>query len=425
MHIWLIKIGEPTPHDNQGLERLLRMGILGKILSQRGHEVLWWTSTFDHHNHSQRYDSDNRLLVSENFSIQYIRSPGYKQNLSLNRLIDHHLVAQNFMKLAEKEDNYPDVIVTSFPTPGLALKAVRYGNQHNIPVFLDVRDLWPDVFFNLVPTFFHPLLNLVSLPVKKTIRELFSCATGVFGLTQDFVGWGLSHAGRIQSEYDSVFPMGYVCEDFPQNVLDNSEKFWSNYGIARNSGNLIVVFFGALGQTNDLLPVVEAARFLKQYNTKVKFVICGSGSKSSYLQALASDLDNIYFPGRVNACEIRALLDIANVGIAPYIESSNYIYNLPNKPAEYLSGGLMIALSLDHGVIYDLITKYNCGFSYHNNAVELASKLSTLSENHDFLQQSKKNSLSIFKKVLNGEEVYNKMVDFLERVVNQKKFSTK
>jgi glycosyltransferase involved in cell wall biosynthesis len=119
------------------------------------------------------------------------------------------------------------------------------------------------------------------------------------------------------------------------------------------------------------------------------------------------------------------LLDIANVGIAPYIESSNYINNLPNKPAEYLSGGLIIALSLDHGVIYDVITKYDCGFSYHNDATELASKLSILSENHDFLQQSKKNSLSIFKKVLNGEEVYNKMVDFLERVVNQKKFSTK
>jgi hypothetical protein len=80
---------------------------------------------------------------------------------------------------------------------------------------------------------------------------------------------------------------------------------------------------------------------------------------------------------------------------------------------------------LDHGVIYDVITKYDCGFSYHNDATELASKLSILSENHDFLQQSKKNSLSIFKKVLNGEEVYNKMVDFLERVVNQKKFSTK
>jgi glycosyltransferase involved in cell wall biosynthesis len=425
MKIWLIKIGEPTPHDNKGFERLLRMGILGKTLSQRGHEVLWWTSTFDHHNHFQRYDSDTRLLVSENFIIQYIRSPGYKRNLSLNRLVDHRLVAEKFIKLAEKQENRPDVILASFPTPSLALKAVHYGNQYDVPVFLDVRDLWPDVFFNLVPTFLHPLLNLVSLPVKQTIRESFLRATGIFGLTQDFVNWGLNHAGRMQSEYDSVFPMGYVCENFPQNVLDNSKKFWNNYGITRNSGDLIVVFFGALGQTNDLLPVVEAARLLKQKKSKVKFVICGSGSKSSYLQALASDLDNIYFPGRVNSIEIQTLLDIANVGIAPYIESSNYINNLPNKPAEYLSGGLIIALSLDHGVIYDLITKYDCGFSYHNDAVKLASKLSILCENHDFLDQSKKNSLSIFKKVLNGEEVYSKMVDFLESFVNQKKISTK
>lgn len=68
MNIWLIKIGEPTPHDNNGFERLLRMGILGKTLFQRGHKVRWWTSAFDHHNHSQRYDYDTRLLVSENFT---------------------------------------------------------------------------------------------------------------------------------------------------------------------------------------------------------------------------------------------------------------------------------------------------------------------------------------------------------------------
>ncbi|GAI08595.1 unnamed protein product, partial [marine sediment metagenome] len=47
MRIWLITIGEPLPSDNNN-DRLYRTGILAKLLIQRGHEVVWWTSTFDH-----------------------------------------------------------------------------------------------------------------------------------------------------------------------------------------------------------------------------------------------------------------------------------------------------------------------------------------------------------------------------------------
>ena len=46
MLAWLLKIGEPLPLDpetNSG-----RAAMLGEKLTLRGHQVVWWASSFDH-----------------------------------------------------------------------------------------------------------------------------------------------------------------------------------------------------------------------------------------------------------------------------------------------------------------------------------------------------------------------------------------
>ena len=47
MRAWLLTVGEPLPCDGPN-ERLHRTGLLAEALHSRGHEVLWWSSTFDH-----------------------------------------------------------------------------------------------------------------------------------------------------------------------------------------------------------------------------------------------------------------------------------------------------------------------------------------------------------------------------------------
>jgi hypothetical protein len=55
MRVWLITVGEPLPLDGPG-ERMLRTGILAAFLAARGHEVVWWSSSFDHVRKRQRSD---------------------------------------------------------------------------------------------------------------------------------------------------------------------------------------------------------------------------------------------------------------------------------------------------------------------------------------------------------------------------------
>ena len=47
MKIWIITVGEPLPMDD-GEVRAYRSGLLFSELVNAGHEVTWWTSSFDH-----------------------------------------------------------------------------------------------------------------------------------------------------------------------------------------------------------------------------------------------------------------------------------------------------------------------------------------------------------------------------------------
>ena len=87
MRIWLVQRAESTPHDDDGNRRLLRIGILADILQEQGHEVVWWTSSFDHVGKKKRYQQSTRVKVKKNYYIQYLKCFGYKRNISLHSLV--------------------------------------------------------------------------------------------------------------------------------------------------------------------------------------------------------------------------------------------------------------------------------------------------------------------------------------------------
>src|SRR5687768_16760322 len=139
----MVTIGEPLPTDGESV-RLLRCGILSDLLVRQGHEVLWWTSTFDHTQKRHRYSDDTGVTLHDGYRLQLLHGRGYPHNISWERLADHRTLARKFSKLAADEPR-PDVVLCSFPTIELSREAIRYGERTGVPVILDVRDPWPDV----------------------------------------------------------------------------------------------------------------------------------------------------------------------------------------------------------------------------------------------------------------------------------------
>ena len=173
MNVWLLKTGEPLP-TNQNSERLLRMGMIANELNSRGHKITWFTSSFDHFKKEQICERDTKLKVNDNYIINISYAKGYKKNISISRIINHKVIAKKFRKQAEKMER-PDLIYASFPTIDYASEAVKYGKKHNVPVIIDIRDLWPDIFKHNLPQYLRifamPYIKLMDNKTKKIMKN--------------------------------------------------------------------------------------------------------------------------------------------------------------------------------------------------------------------------------------------------------------
>ena len=133
--------------------------------------------------------------VDDGYAIQFVHSCGYRRNTSLARLRTYRVLGRRFRKLAESETP-PDVIVAAVPSLEWAVAAVDYGGAHGIPVVVDVRDLWPDVFLNALPTPVRPGGRFLLAPYYRMARRACTRATAITAVSPSYLEWGLQLAGR-------------------------------------------------------------------------------------------------------------------------------------------------------------------------------------------------------------------------------------
>ena len=174
MKIWLVVIGEPVPVGEGVHDRLHRGGYFATFLADHGHEVTWWTSTFDHMRKKHRFQEDATVEVNPRLQIRLLHGGGYRSNISLARLRDHRAIAGKFAHLAAAEADAPQIIVAALPTIGLCLESVQFGQRRGVPTVLDMRDMWPDIFVDTAPGAARPLLRLLLGGMFRQARQ--ACA---------------------------------------------------------------------------------------------------------------------------------------------------------------------------------------------------------------------------------------------------------
>jgi glycosyltransferase involved in cell wall biosynthesis len=417
LNIWLVKIGESMPTDGKNV-RLLRTALLAKTLVEKGHKVIWWASTFNHATKAYRFAENTSLQIGDNYEIKFLHSIPYRKNVSLRRIINHMGVARTFSILANRLTP-PDAIVCCLPTLELCAAAVRYGAAHNIPVIIDVRDLWPDIFLELGPGWMRPLLRLILSPMFHLTGYSCADASAIVGITPDFVNWGLKYAKRKTTVFDQCFPLGYSQTVPSDGEIKESENKWEKFGVTPDKSAFISCYFGNFGRHSDFETIIKAARQLNNGPRNFLFVLCGTGDNMNYYRNLAKDCPNVVFPGWIGAADIWTLMRMSSVGLAPYRNSVGFISNLPNKPIEYMSAGLPIVTSVT-GYLSQLIAEHNCGANYHN-AAELVQLLGELYNNPQKLEVLSQNSFKLYQEKFTAEKIYGDMVEYLEKLVASKK----
>lgn len=403
MRIWLVKIGETLPVGKDD-KRLLRTGLLSKALANDGHDVVWWTSTFDHFKKTQLFEEDTDFNYLPNLRISLLFGKSYKRNVSIDRIQDHQIISEKFKKRIQEETDKPDIIVCSYPTIGLAYQCIKFGKKHNIPVLIDIRDLWPDIFIEeLLPKPLRFLaLKTYNLLFKKH-QYVFKNADGIIGITESILNWGLDYANRKATEKDKVFHLSYNKSDLvcTKAQLESLEK----KGLTFDKSKLYACLIGTISDYKfDFKPIIEAAKLLINTNKEIQFVICGDGEGLEKLKETCKGLNNIVFTGWIDQHEINCILTNSDIGIAPYHNTFTYLTSIPSKISEYFAYGMPVVSGLG-GILANYLKMNDAGYFYHSGQ-ELAEQLIAFKNNPEHLFRIRANTLSLFAKEFDSGVVY-------------------
>ncbi|RVU25596.1 glycosyltransferase [Sandaracinomonas limnophila] len=415
MKIWLVTIGEPIFHPDNKL-RLHRTGILSKYIleNRKDVDVTWWTSTFSHFTKKQIFENTIDCKIGTNFKMIAINGGGYRKNVSFERIRDHNNVNEIFKKKILEEEK-PDIIVSAFPTIGLCESAIAYAKINNIPILIDYRDLWPEVYIDLIPKPFKFLGKILLYPLIRRVNNIFLNATGVLGVTEGFLSIALRKAKRKKNQYDAVFPLGYLKNQYSEAELIKADNYWGT--MLSNRAKLRICFFGAIGYQSDWDTIVTCIKIAFDQKLPVEFVICGSGDRLNELVSKTQNLDNVHFPGFVSASQIYSLMKLSDFGLCAFLSKENYLNAIPGKSIEYMSAGLPILNSLKNSELGQLITDFNIGFNY-DDADSFLSVIK-LALNSKFDKSQLKNNINkIYNNNFDSTTVYKNYLSHIENCIS-------
>ncbi len=408
LRVWVTTTGEMVPIDSS--VKLGRSSSLALMLAQRGHSVTCWTSSFSH---ARKVHLDRELLPDfvEGVSFRYLTGRPYQKNISLDRVLNHREEARSFLNAALNAPR-PDVIVCCLPTLDLAEAATRLGKLWGIPVLVDIRDMWPEIFTASIPGPARFLAPLVLGPFYQQLRHAASAATGIVGVSQGLVDYALSFSGRQAGPLDAVFPLAFHAPEPTSDQTNMAAAFWEAKGVGLRDGRLVACYAGALTRRacSDLLRIAKLFHESASLRERWKLVICGGGELEPDLRAMSSDSVELY--GWVNQFEVGALLERAQVGIIPYPSAPDFLSVCPNKFGAYLNSGLPVVSHLD-GEVGRHIREADCGWIYETDE-DFINALAEVEADPKTQAMRRIRARQLFQREFQSEEVYRAFAAHVE-----------
>ncbi|MEZ4753471.1 MAG: glycosyltransferase [Bdellovibrionota bacterium] len=410
--IWLTQDGELLPVQEGS--RLFRTGIVAQKLADEGINVRWFASRFSHSQKKDLSIKESEIAIQENYNIHLLDGMTYSSNFSIKRILHQNRIAANFHKIATTLPK-PDLILASYPSPELCNAAANYALNANVPLYIDIRDPWPDSFKGYYPKYVNWALSPLVSYYRRLLTQCCKQASGILAVNEDFLKFGLNYADRTKSKSDSVFYLGYEGSS-ESRTFTIPQKF-------SDRDPLTCVFVGIFGQTYDLDNVIEAAKILdarKNYSIKFKFI--GDGDFRAKWESKAENLSNIDFLGWLDASEIKKHMRTSHIGLIP-IRGGMVESWLGNKFFEYMSESLALVSTVT-GEAKSIIEKHNLGFSFNGKefANELVNTLDLYLEKTSLLNQHMKNSGLTFENNFSASAVYQ---GYIQHLINAAKASEK
>jgi glycosyltransferase involved in cell wall biosynthesis len=211
---------------------------------------------------------------------------------------------------------------------------------------LDIRDIYPDVYFA------QGLLKENSLPgnlIKTVTASMYRNSYGIITVTDGLVGKIKKLAPTANVE---LLMNGYD-QDFFKPSQEKYNKF-------------TVIFHGNMGKIQNIPTILKVAKKLINH-TDIEFVFIGEGPQAELLTKC--NQPNVKYLGPKSYTEIAGLISKAHIGFSARRDDEIGADAIPVKAFEYLGVEIPVLLTPKTGLVQALAP--DCFFEFNNDDIEL------------------------------------------------------
>jgi glycosyltransferase involved in cell wall biosynthesis len=392
--------------------REYRFYLLGQALFEEGHEVVWFTSSFSHHFKKHRTLESKQIVINSKFCIHLIKSPGYKNNISLGRLYRDFIYGFNLRKILISNYDKPDAFIIADSPLIFYFPSYQYCRKNKVPYVIDQMDLWPELVVDSLPKRLRSIGNLCFSYHYFFRNQIYNNASGFISLAKKYYQIPLSYSPNLAKIPNAIIYNGIPIDEYSK-LRDSISQTFSKQLPKKDVGDIWFIFAGTLGPSYDIRTILTAFHELNVLN--IKLFIAGDGSERKYVEDFLriNQNSNIYYLGKLNKSELANIYFLSDVGLNAYGPYSNV--EMSDKFYDYTAVGLAIINSLK-GEVSDLLLNYNLGLNYKAESISsLKQAFLTYVANPDLLSSHKVNSKKIsikFDKKSQMEKFKNFWKDF-------------
>lgn len=414
MKVWILQTGEPLPCDGEKARPMRAMNLANELI-RRNHEVTIWSSDFYHQEKRHRFGITTEVSDKVGLRTRLLGSSGYSANIGLARLIDHYQMARQLSRWLDQITDVPDVAFIGYPPIEVAYVMTKWLKKRNVPMMLDVKDQWPQIFVGRAPSFLKPLVRVAVDPYFRLAKIVFTNATHYSAMSSAFLDWACQFAERSRTERDLVVPLTTPKRQLSSVNSLEADQWWMEQGVDVYHRN-VISFIGSLSAAFDFRVVADAARRCQDDGVIVRFVICGDGAEANSIKALMVGLNNVVMPGWIDGDKIQSLAKATLATLAPYRNTLDFQLSIPNKILDSLCNGLPILTTL-HGEVSSLVQTNHVGYyGSESDSRWLVQAIRELLDNDTWSAAMRERALQLYESQFDCNKIYGDLVTALGKL---------
>lgn len=309
-----------------------RIRLVMEYLREQGYECTYITSDFDHIKKAHY-----RVELPDCVQIP-VRA--YTKNLSVDRLLSHHLFARDAFRVVERIA--PEFLFVMVPPNSVADQAAKYKKKHpNTKLVLDIFDMWPETF-----------------PDGRA-KQLLAWPFGKWGQLRNRA---LAQADLVTTEcalYQDVLRI-HCSQEKLHTLHLAKESIAQEPSLSEQVQGVSLCYLGSI---NNIIDIPGISEIIRKLPKPVQLHIVGDGERRQELiDAAESAGAAVTFHGKVFDGEKKQeIFDKCHYGLN--VMKSSVFVGLTLKSMDYFDGGLPIINTI-RGDTWDLVESNPIGINY-------------------------------------------------------------